>query len=129
MAREEQSSAPLCKTLKDHCNHFLQNKVDISFAKELNSLKDQLMEQPLESAMNGSQHVVRLKVVSSSFCSTLWDKAVPTLVRVGLKFYVYGIENCSMPSGSENRSKALASPIGVAINDIERAMEKLGYAL
>ena len=34
-----------------------------------------------------------------------------------------------MPSESENRTKALASPIVVAINDIERAMKKLGYAL
>ena len=36
MGREEQSSAPLCTTLKDHSNHFLQNKVDISFAQGLN---------------------------------------------------------------------------------------------
>ena len=129
MGREEQSSAPLCTTLKDHFNHFLHTKVNISFAQRLNSLKDQLMDEPLESAMNGSEHVVRLQVVSSSFCSTLRDKAVPTLVRAGLKFDVYGVENCSMPSGSDNRSKALASPIVVAIHDIERAMKKFGYAL
>ena len=121
MGREEQSSAPLCTTLKDHSNHFLQNKVNISFAQGLNSLKDQLMDEPLESAMNGSEHVVRLQVVSSWFHSTLQDKAVPTLIRAGLKFDVYGIENCSMPSGSENRSKALASPIVVAVHNIERA--------
>ena len=127
--REEQSSAPLCTTLKDHSNHFLQSKVDISFAEGLNNLKDQLMEEPLESAMNGSEHVVRLQVLSSSFSSILRDKAVPALVRAGLKFDVYGIENCSTPSEGENRTKALASPIVVAINDIERAMKKLGYAL
>lgn len=127
--REEQSSAPLCATLKDHSNHFLQSKVDISFAQGLNSLKDELMEEPLGSAMNGSERVVRLQVVSSSFCSTLRDKAVPALIRSGLKFDVYGIENCSVPSGSEIRTKALASPIVVAMNDIERAMKKLGYAL
>ena len=127
--REEQSSAPLCTTLKDHSNHFLQNKVDISFAQGLNSLKDEVMEESLGSAMNGSERVVRLQVVSSSFCSTLRDKAVPALIRSGLKFDVYGIENCSVPSGSEIRTKALASPIVVAMNDIERAMKKLGYAL
>ena len=127
--REEQSSAPLCTTLKDHSNHFLQNKVDISFAQGLSSLRDELVEEPLGSAMNGSEHVVRLQVVSSSFCSTLRDKAVPALIRAGLKFDVYGIENCSVPFGSENPTKALASPIVVAMNDIERAMKKLGYAL
>ena len=125
----EQSSAPLCTTLNDHSNHFVQNKVDILFAQGLNSLKDQLMDEPLVSAMNGSEHVVRLQVVSSSFCSTLRDKAVPSLVRAGLKFDVYGIENCSMPSRSENHSKALASLIVVAVHVIERAMKKLGYAL
>jgi len=87
------------------------------------------MEEQLESAMNGSEHVVRLQVVSSSFSSILRHKAAPALVRAGLKFDVYGIENCSMPFESENRTKALASPIVVAINDIERAMKKLGYAL
>ena len=128
--REEQSSAPLCTTLKDHSNHFLQNKVDISFAQGLSSLRDELVEEPLGSAMNGSEHVVRLQVVSSSFFSTLRDKAaVPALIRAGLKFDVYGIENCSVPFGSENLTKALASPIVVAMNDIERAMKKLGYAL
>ena len=127
--REEQSSAPLCTTLKDHSNHFLQNKVDISFAQGLNNLKDELMEEPLGSAMNGSERVVRLQVVSSSFFSTFRDKSVPALIQAGLKFDVCGIENCSVPSGSEICTKALASPIVVAMNDIDRAMKKLGYAL
>ena len=47
------------------------------------------MEEQLESAMNGSEHVVRLQVVSSSFSSMLRDKAVPALARAGLNFDVY----------------------------------------
>lgn len=55
----------------------------------------------------------------------LRDKAVPALVRAGLNLDVYGIENCSMASKSGNHSKALASPIVVAIIDIERAVKEV----
>lgn len=78
--------------------------------------------------MNGSEHIVRLQVVSSSFSSMLRDKAVPALiliVRARFNFDVHVIHNCSVPSKIGNRTKALASLIVVAINDIERAMRKV----
>ena len=129
--KEEQASSPLCTTLKDHANSFLQNKVDLSFNRGLEILRDQVLEiENLVDSLRGSEHVVRLQVLSSSFSSRLRDKGIPALVRAGLQFDVYGIEQCTLPSGSiQNLTKALASPIVVALNDIERAMQKLGYAL
>ena len=127
---EEKSCAPLCTTLKDHNNHFIQTKVDKSFSYSLQLLQDQLIEEPLESrALPASERVVRLQVVGTSFTAKLRDKLIPSLVRSGLQFDVFGIEACDLPSEVPKVTKALASPIVVAINDIERAMGKLGYAL
>ena len=125
---EEESCAPLCTTLKDHNNHFIQTKVDASFSHGLQLLQDQLIEEPLES-LHASERVVRLQVVCSVFTAKLRDKLIPSLVSSGLQFDVFGIEACDLPSNVPNVTKALASPIVVAINDIERAMGKLGYAL
>ena len=125
---EEQSCAPLCTTLKDHNNNFMQSKVDMSFSNSLELLQDQLLEEPLES-IHASERVVRLQVVSRSFISKLRDKLIPSLVSAGLQFDVFGIEECNVSSDVQNAKKALASPIVVAVNDIERAMAKLSYAL
>lgn len=72
---------------------------------------------------------MRLEVISNAFCAVLRDKGVPVLVRAGLKVDVFGIEHSHMPEVNQRISKALASPIVIAINDVERAMEKLGYSL
>lgn len=127
--KEEQSAAPLCTSLKDHNNNFLQEKVDLSFSHGLKTLQDQLMEEPLEDSLRGSERVVRLQIISTAFCPVLRDKGVPALVRAGLKVDVFGIENSHPPEGNQCISKALASPIVIAMNDVERAMEKLGYSL
>jgi len=61
---EEESCAPLCTTLKDHNNHFIQTKVDKSFSHSLQLLQDQLIEEPLEArALYASERVVRLQVL------------------------------------------------------------------
>ena len=125
---EEEACAPLCTTLKDHNNHFMQTKVDMSFSHNLQLLQEQLIEEPLES-VHASERVVRLQVVCSSFTARLRDKLIPSLVSSGLQFDVFGIEACDLPSDASKVTKALASPIVVAMNDIERAMGKLGYAL
>ena len=125
---EEESCAPLCTTLKDHNNHFIQTKVDASFSHGFQLLQYQLIEEPLES-LHASERVVRLQVVCSVFTAKLRDKLIPSLVSSGLQFDVFGIEACDLPSNVPNVTKALASPIVVAINDIERAMGKLVYAL
>ena len=125
---EEESCAPLCTKLEDHNNHFIQTKVDASFSHGLQLLQDQLIEEPLKS-LHASERVVRLQVVCSVFTAKLRDKLIPSLVSSGLQFDVFGIEACDLPSDVPNVTKALASPIVVAINDIERAMGKLGYAL
>ena len=52
--KEEKSAAPLCTTLKDHNNNFLQEKVDLSFSYGLKALQDQLMEELLEDSLRGS---------------------------------------------------------------------------
>ena len=125
---EEQSCAPLCTTLKDHNNNFMQSKVDMSFSNSLELLQDQLLEEPLES-IHAKERVVRLQVVSRSFIAKLRDKLIPSLVSAGLHFDVFGIEECNVSSDVQNATKAFASPIVVAVNDIERAMAKLSYAL
>ena len=125
---EEESCAPLCITLKDHNNHFIQTKVDASFSHGLQLLQDQLIEEPLES-LHASERVVKLQVVCSVFTANLRDKLIPSLVRSGLQFDVFGIEASDLPWDVPKVTKALASPIVVAIKDIERAMGKLGYAL
>ena len=122
---EEESCVPLCNTLKDHNNHFMQTKVDMSFSHSLQLLQDQLVEEPLES-LHASERVVRLQVVCSLFFAKLRDKLIPSLVSSSLQIDVFGIEVCDLPS---EIPKGLASPIVIAMNDIERAMAKLGYAL
>ena len=63
---EEESCAPLCTTLNDHNNHFIQTKVDKSFSHSLELLQDQIIEEPLES-VNASERVVRVQVVCGLF--------------------------------------------------------------
>ena len=58
---EEESCAPLCNTLKDHNNHFMQTKAEMSFSHSLQLLQDQLVEEPLDS-LHASERVVRLQV-------------------------------------------------------------------
>ena len=102
-----------------------QIKVDMYFSHSLQLLQDQLVEEPLES-LRASERVVRLQVVCSLFVAKLRDKLIPSLVSSVLQFDVFGIEVCDLPS---EIPKVLASPIVIAMNDIERAMAKLGYAL
>ena len=54
---------------------------------------------------------------------------IPSLVSSGLQLDVFGIEACELPSNIPKATKFPASSIVVAINDIERAMEKLGDSL
>ena len=60
---EENAVAPLCTTLKDHDNSFLQRKVDVSFQHCLEVLESQILEEPVPS-IHGSECVVRLQVGS-----------------------------------------------------------------
>ena len=126
--KEEESCAPLCTTLKDHSNQFIQNKVDTSFSHTLKLLQDQLIEEPLEP-LHATERAVRLQVVCNLFNAKLREKLIPSLVSSGLQFDVFGIEACHLHSDEPQVTKALASPIVVVMNDIERAMMKLGYAL
>ena len=77
--KEKQSCAPLCTTLTDHNNNFMQSKVDMSFSNSLELLQDQLLEEPLES-IHASERFVRLQVVSRTFIAKLRDKLIPSLV-------------------------------------------------
>ncbi|KAL9977347.1 hypothetical protein ACROYT_G014739 [Oculina patagonica] len=69
--KEEQSAATLRTSLKDHNNNFLQKKVDLSFSHGLKTMQDQLMEEPLEDSLQGSEHVVRLQIISTAFCPNI----------------------------------------------------------
>ena len=97
----------------------------IFFSQSSIALQDQLEEEPLES-LHASERVVRLQVVCSLFFAKLRDKLIPSLVSSGLQFDVFGIEVCDLPS---EIPKGLALPIVIAMNDIKRAMARLGYAL
>ena len=86
---------------------FCRKKVDLSFSYGLKTLQDQLMEEPPEDSLRGSERVVRLEVISNAFCSALRDKGVPALVRAGLKVDVFGIENSHLPDGNQCITRAL----------------------
>ena len=127
--KEENAVAPLCTTVKDHNNSFLQRKVDVSFQHCLEALESQILEEPVPS-IYGSERVVRLQVQSPVFSSELQNRAIPALTRAGLVFDVFGIENVKESESQQSLGRALSkSPVIVALNKIERAMAKLGYAL
>ena len=127
--KEENAVAPLCTTVKDHNNSFLQRKVDVSFQHCLEGLESQILEEPVPS-IHGSERVVRLQVQSPVFSSELQNRAIPALTRAGLVFDVFGIENVKESESQQSLGRALSkSPVIVALNKIERAMAKLGYAL
>ena len=109
-------------------NYFIQSKVDKSFFRSLQLLQEQLIEEPMEN-LHASERVVRLQVVAGSFTAKLRDRLITSLVSSGLQLDVFGTEACELPSNIPKATKVLASPIVVEINDIERAMEKLGCAL
>ena len=127
--KEGSAIAPLCTTLKDHNNSFLQRKVDKSFEHCLESLESEILEGPVPS-IHGSERVVRLQVTSPIFSSDLKNKAIPAITKAGLVFDVFGIENIKEVENQQSIGRALSkSPVVVALNKIERAVTKLGYAL
>jgi len=126
--REEYAVAPLCTTVKDHNNSFLQRKVDLSFESCLDNLQSQVLEEPVAS-IQGCERVVRLQAVCPVFASELQSRAIPALVRAGLQFDVFGLQSVSPPENQPVGKVLAASPVVVVLNEIERAMSKLGYAL
>lgn len=127
--KEENAVAPLCTTVKDHNNSFMQRKVDVSFQHCLEALESQILDEPVPS-IHGSERVVRLQVPSPVFSSDLQNRAIPALTRAGLVFDVFGIENVKESESQQSIGRILSkSPVVVALNKIERAMGKLGYAL
>ena len=127
--KEENVVTPLCTTVKDHNNSFLQEKVDLSFQYCLEKLQSQVLEEPIPS-IHGSERVVRLQVASPIFATELQNRAIPALIRAGLVLDVFGIESASESESQRPIGKALSkSPVVVALNKIERAMTKLDYAL
>ena len=115
--------------VKDHNNSFLQRKVDKLFEHCLESLESEILEDPVPS-IHGSKRVVRLQVTSPIFSSDFKNRAIPALTKAGLVFDVFGIENIKVVENQQSIGRALSkSPVVVALNKIERAMTKLGYAL
>ena len=115
--KEENAIAPLCTTLKDQNNSFLQRKVDVSFQHCLEALESQILEEPVPS-IHGGEHVVRLQVGSPLFSSELQNRAIPALTRAGLVFDVFGIENVTESESQQSIGRALCkSPVVVALNN------------
>ena len=125
---EEYAVAPLYTTLKDHNNSFFQGKVDLSFEFCLSKLQSQVLEEPVVS-IQGCERVVRLQAGCPVFASELQSRAIQALVRAGLQFDVFGLESASTPEYQPVGKVLAASPVVVVLNEIERAMSKLGYAL
>ena len=73
--------------------------------------------------------MVRLQAVCPVLASGLQTRAIPALVRAGLQFDVFGLESASTPENQPVGKVLAASPAVVVLNEIERAMSKLGYAL
>jgi len=59
----------------------------------------------------------------------LQRKVIPALSKAGLQFDVFGIQNASEPEHTPVGKALAASSLVVALNEIERAMRKLGYAV
>ena len=127
--KEENAVGPLCTTVKDHNNSFLQRRVDVSFQHCLEALESQILEEPVPS-IHGSERVVRLQIQSPVVSTELQNRAIPAITRAGLVFDVFGIENVKGSESQQSIGRALfKSPVTVALNKIERAMAKLRYAL
>ena len=126
--KEENAAAPVCTTIKDHNNDFLQCKVDLSFENCLEALQLQVLDEPI-GPIQGSERVVRLQVVCPSFAVELQRKVIPALLKAGLQFDVFGIQAASEPERTPVGKALAASSVVVALNEIERAMKKLGYAV
>ena len=88
--KEEYAVSPLCTTVKDHNNSFLQKKVDLSFEHCLEKLTAEILDEPVTS-VQGCERVVRLQAVCPVFALDLQRKAIPALIRAGLQFDVFGI--------------------------------------
>ena len=121
-------AAPVCTTSKDHNNDFLQRKVDLSFEHCLETLQSQVLDEPIRP-IHGSERVVRLQVVCPSFAVELQRKVIAALLKAGLQFDVFGIQAASEPERTPVGKAFAASSVVVALNEIERAMKKLGYAV
>ena len=108
--REEYAVAPLCTTVKDHNNSFLQRKVDLSFEFCFSKLQSEVLEEPVLS-IQGFERVVRLQAVRPVFASELQSRAIPALVRAGLQFDVFGLESVSTPESQPAGKVLAASPV------------------
>ena len=126
--KEENASAPVCTTIKDHNNDFLQRKVDLSFEHCLETLQSQVLDEQI-GPIQGSERVVRLQVVRPSFAVELQRKVIPALLKAGLQFDVFGIQAASEPERTPVGKALAASSVVVALNEIERAIKKLGCAV
>ena len=59
-----------------------------------------------------------------------FHRAIPALTRAGLVFGVFGIENVKDSESQQSIGRALSkSHVVVALNNVEGAMAKMGYAL
>ena len=126
--QEENAVAPISTTIKDHNNDFLQRKVDLSFERCIETLQSQVLDEPI-GPIRGSERVVRLQVVCPTFAVELQRNVIPALLKAGLEFDVFGIQNASEPERTPLGKALAASSVVVALNEIERAMRKLGYAV
>ena len=127
--KEENVVTPLCTTVKDHNNSFLQRKVDLSFQHCLEKLQSQSLEESIPS-IHDSERVVRLQVATPIFASELQNRAIPALIRASLVLNIFEIESAKESESQQPIGKALSkSPVVVALNKVARAMSKLGYAL
>ena len=88
--------APLCSTVKDHNNLFLQRKDDLLFEFCLSKLQSEVLEE-LVVSIQGCEQGVRLQALCPVFAFELQTRAIPALIRVGLQFDVFGLESVSLP--------------------------------
>lgn len=108
--KEENDVTPLCTTVKDHNNSFLQrNNKDLSFNHCLEKLQSQILEEPIPS-IYGSEHVVRLQVVSPIFVLELQNRAIPAFIRAGLVLDIFGIESVTESEHQRPISLPLSLP-------------------
>ena len=124
----------LFKVMKDHSNGFMQDLVTSSYQHCFISEAREFLEDPddMDIEQCGTENVVRVCVVQSSFKSVLSD-AIAKIQGAKLTLDRFGFDGTTQDAPLErpieDGEPRLGDKLTVLINDISIAMRRLDYAL
>ena len=124
----------LFKVMKDHSNGFMQDLVSSSYQHCFISEARKFLEDPddMDIEQCGTENVVRVCVVQSSFKSVLSD-AIAKIQGAKLTLDRFGFDGTTQDAPLErpieDGEPRLGDKLTVLINDISMAMRRLDYAI